>query len=83
MQSVADAERGWTIQVGLFGEPTVAQGRLRALGYAYDSRPVARDARTFQRITVGGFASRAEATAAADRIGQALSLKPTVLAPGR
>lgn len=80
--SPADAAFGWTVQVGLFSEPLAAQRRLHALGYAYQAQTIERGGRTLQRISVGGFASRAEANAAAARIGQALSLKATVQAAG-
>lgn len=80
---VPSAPGSYDVQVGIFSHPDPVRAQLALNGYEAAEDSITLKNRPYTRIRIHGFATRAQAEAAAKKIGQLLKLKPEVLRDGK
>ena len=72
--------RPYAVQVGLFGQPAHVNQALREMDISYENRSVTRASGAVDYLVLAnGFADRAAAQQAADKIGKQLKVSPLVV----
>ncbi len=70
---------GYAVQVGIFAHPDKVRATLEKADYAIQDDPITLRGNQYRNIRVTGYATREDAAAAAEEIGQLLNLKPVVV----
>ncbi|MFL9950508.1 type VI secretion protein IcmF/TssM N-terminal domain-containing protein [Paraburkholderia agricolaris] len=77
----AQTTHQYAVRVGLFAQPAHVNQTLREMDISYENRPVTRASDTVDYLVLAtGFADRAAAQQAADKIGKQLKVSPLVVA---
>lgn len=70
---------GYAVQVGIFAHPERVRSTLQEAGYTIDDQAITLRGKEYRNIRATGYATREEAAAAAEKIGDLLNLEPVVV----